>query len=119
MAASFDYGFPMFGIIIFIIAIGANAGLAFIPAYMAKNKGYSFGGFWCISFFASFLVGIIIAACITDKTTQNYAQPQYPPYQQPYGQAYAQPGQFTSYCSKCGHGIVGGDAFCPGCGTKV
>ncbi len=116
MVASFDYGFPMFGILIFIVAIGANAGLAFIPAYMAKNKGYSFAAFWCISFFASFIVGLIIAACITDKTTQAYYAP---PQNQPYQQPYAQPGHFNSYCSKCGHGLNGADPFCPGCGTKV
>lgn len=115
MSASMDYGFSAIAIIFLLICIGANVGLAFIPAYMARNKGYSFGGFWCIGFFASFLIGIIIAACLPDKTAQgNYAPPQYPPYQPP-----GPRGQFDSYCPECGHGIVGEDSFCPGCGTKI
>lgn len=115
MAADVYYGTPFIVIIILIVGLGANVGLSFIPAYMAKNKGYSFGAFWCISFFASFIIGLIIAACIPDKNAPGY----YAPPQQPYGQPYQQPGQFDSYCSKCGHGLKGGDPFCPGCGIKV
>jgi hypothetical protein len=108
-------GLPALAIIlIVIVSIGANVGLAFIPAYIARNKGYSFGAFWCIGFFASFVIGLIIAVCLPEKT------PAYPP---PYGQSYQPPygqqGQYTSYCSKCGHGLASGDPFCPGCGTKV
>jgi hypothetical protein len=101
-------GIPTIAIILIILGIGANVGLAFIPAYIAKNKGYSFGAFWCIGFFASFVIGLIIAVCLPEKT----------PYQ-PYGYQNPQQGQFSSYCSKCGHGLAGGDPYCPGCGAKV
>lgn len=100
-------GVPIIVIMLIILGIGANVGLAFIPAYIAKNKGYSFGAFWCIGFFASFVIGLIIAVCLPEKTLY-----------QPYGYQNPQ-GQFSSYCSKCGHGLVGGDPYCPGCGSKV
>jgi hypothetical protein len=115
------HGLPALAVVIIIVAVAANVGLAFIPAYLAKNKGYSFGAFWCIGFFASFVIGLIIAVCLPDKMQSGYApygQP-YPPYGQPYGQPNQQQGQYTSYCSKCGHGLVSGDPFCPGCGAKV
>ena len=51
----YDYGYSGIGIvgaiIIWIISIGAAVGLAFIPANMAKKKGYSYGGFWVFGFF--------------------------------------------------------------------
>ena len=43
--------------------------LAFIPASMAKKKGYSYGGFWVFGFFL-WLPAIIVAACLNDKTKQ-------------------------------------------------
>jgi hypothetical protein len=121
------------GILIWILAIGANVGLAFIPATIARNKGYSFGGFWCISFFASFLVGLIIALCLTDKRLQQpYQQPQYgqpyqqpyqppvppPQYQQPYAPPYVQNTQ-TIICPNCKNGVPGDSAFCARCGAKL
>lgn len=90
------------------------AGLAFIPSNIAKRKGYSFGGFWCLSFFLSFLVGIIVAACIPDRN-------EYVRRDEYYAQQYKQPGggNFDRYCVKCGAGIAAGDAFCRKCGAKV
>jgi hypothetical protein len=125
MPASYHGEFEAIWLIALFVGIGANVGLAFIPAYIAKNKGYSFGAFWCIGFFASFVIGLIIAVCLPEKYPPYY--PPYTPYGQPYGQPpYGQPyqqsgpsAQFTNYCSKCGHGIVSGDPFCPGCGNKV
>ena len=105
-------------VLIIVLVVGANVGLAFIPAYIAKNKGYSFGAFWCIGFFASFVIGLIIAVCLPEKYPPYYPPQQYPPYGQPYQQP-GQSSQFTGYCSKCGHGLVSGDPFCPGCGNKV
>ena len=66
-----------------------SAALAFIPAYLARKKGYSQGLFWLFGFFL-FLPAIIVACCIEDKTkpktpTAVYvAQPYAPPYAQPY-----------------------------------
>lgn len=65
-----------------------SAALAFIPAYLARKKGYSQGLFWLFGFFL-FLPAIIVACCIEDKTkpkppTAVYvAQPYAPPYAPP------------------------------------
>ena len=69
-----------------------SATLAFIPAYLARKKGYSYGLFWLFGFFL-FLPAIIVACCIEDKTkpkppaavyiAQPYAQPYAPPYAPP------------------------------------
>lgn len=65
-----------------------SAALAFIPAYLARKKGYSYGLFWLFGFFL-FLPAIIVACCIEDKTkpktpTAVYvAQPYTPPYAPP------------------------------------
>lgn len=61
-------GFHISGTWVTIAALLINAGLAFIPAKMAHKKGYSFAGQWCISFFVSFLIGIIFAAALPKKT---------------------------------------------------
>lgn len=53
-------------IIIMLFALGTAIGLAFIPASMARNKGYSYGGFWAFGFFL-FIPAIIVAAVIEDK----------------------------------------------------
>lgn len=130
-------------IIIWVICLGAAVGLAFIPASMARKKGYSYGAFWVFGFFL-FIPAIIVAAVIEDKTKQPY-----PPYQQPYGQPYAQPGQPpygqpyaqpgqppygqppygqpyqqpsaqpAANCPSCGAPVNGNDAFCPSCGSRV
>ena len=43
----------------------ANLLLSFIPANMARNKGYRFGWFWALSaFLVSFLIGIAIVLCL-------------------------------------------------------
>lgn len=65
-----------------------SAALGFIPAYLARKKGYSQGLFWLFGFFL-FLPAIIVACCIEDKTkpkppTAVYvAQPYAPPYAPP------------------------------------
>jgi hypothetical protein len=104
------------------IVIGLGVGLAFIPAKIAKEKGYSYGAFWCLSFFGTFIVGIIVALCITDKRTRmyqsQYGQPYQPPvpplqYQPPYAQTQ------TITCPKCGCGIDAASVFCKKCGEKL
>ena len=65
-----------------------SAALAFIPAYLARKKGYSYGLFWLFGFFL-FLPAIIVACCIEDKTKPKtpaavyVAQPYTPPYAPP------------------------------------
>lgn len=41
-------------------------GLAFIPANIAKKKGYSFGGFYTLGIFW-LLLSLILALCFKDK----------------------------------------------------
>ena len=111
-------------IIVFaVIWIGASVGLSFIPANMAKKKGYSFAGFYCLSFFVSFVFAIIIAAMIQDKNPRPLYGYPYPPYGQPYpppyGQPYAQPQPPVSVCPNCGAGIPGTEPFCTKCGARV
>ena len=42
-------------------------GLAFIPANIAKKKGYSAGGFYVFGVLF-FLIAVIVALCLRDKT---------------------------------------------------
>lgn len=70
----------------FLLAI--SVALAFIPATIARKKGYSQGLFWLFGFFL-FLPAIIVACCIEDKTKPKppaavyIAQPYAPPYAPP------------------------------------
>ena len=117
-----------YGFLIFLV----NFGLSFIGAAMAKKSGYSYGGFLCLGMFTSFVISIIVAACIKPKPGSNYfgkpvvfAQP---------GISCGQCGTVCSismvYCPKCGRKIkgecksCGGEcsddmAFCPTCGKEV
>ena len=65
------------------ISLIIAAGLAFIPANIAKNKGYSFGLWWFYGWML-FIVAIIHVSCIPDKNaqqiqTQSAAQTPYAP----------------------------------------
>ena len=82
-------------VVMLVIWVGAAVGLSFIPASMAKKKGYTFAGFYCMSLFISFVITIIIAALITDKNPKPRLVympygPQYGPYP-PYGPPLAAP----------------------------
>jgi len=100
-------------IVIIIIALGLQVGLSFIGASMAKKKGYSFGGFWCLGFFSSFLIGIIAAAILPDLNLYvrkdelyAYTMPPVPP-------------PATRPCPACGKPVAIGDLFCSACGSKM
>ena len=90
----------MYGAIVvtYLIYFGVFIGLAFIPANLAKNKGYSYGGFYAFGLFF-FLPALIVALVIEDKSvprspSYGYSYHNAPPqgqgaygYQQPmYGQ---------------------------------
>ena len=53
-----------------IVGASLAAGLAFIPAYPAKDKGYSFGVWWLYGW-ALFIVAIIHVNLIPDMKNQN------------------------------------------------
>lgn len=100
--------------IIIVISLGLQVGLSFIGASMAKKKGYSFGGFWCLGFFSSFLIGIIMAAVLPDlnmyvRKDEFYRRPPMPPQGIPAGRP----------CPNCGKPLPEGNAFCPSCGARV
>jgi len=136
-------------IVMVVINLGVTAGLSFIPAFMAKKKGYTFGGFFCLSFFVSFVLTIIIAALITDKNPKPkplympygpaYAPYGYPPYGQPYMPQQVPPPPYgappppqdltgppadnTAYypprCPNCGENQTSQSDYCPRCGVRV
>lgn len=51
-----------------ILGLAIWIGLAFWPAIMAKNKGYSFLLFLVLSWFVSFVLTLIIVLVLPDKT---------------------------------------------------
>ena len=73
MANSFMYSFAHSSLPLILIIIVAAGGLAFIPASIARRKGYSFVGFWFFGF-AIFIAAIIVAACLPSKSIQAPAQ---------------------------------------------
>lgn len=63
-----------------LVALAVAAGLGFIPASIAKNKGYSFGLWWFYGWML-FIVAIIHVSLIPDKNAQqipNNATPHIP-----------------------------------------
>lgn len=102
-------------IIIWVIGLGAAVGLAFIPASMARNKGYSYGGFWAFGFFM-LIPAIIVAAVIEDKTAPRpvvIVNPQ-DVNNQTAGYVYEQ----TKPCSACGEQVPANAVFCSSCGAQ-
>jgi hypothetical protein len=109
-AFPYFYGITLIPI---LIILGLQVGLSFIGASMASKKGYSFGGFWCLGFFSSFLIGIIAAAIVPNLNRfvtkeEYYARPPVMPQSMPT----AKP------CPNCGRGL-NDETFCPSCGTKT
>ena len=51
-----------------LIGLAICAGLGFIPANIAKKKGYSFGLFWLFGF-GVLPAAIIVACCLPNKNT--------------------------------------------------
>ena len=67
-----------------LVSLAVAAGLALIPANIAKRKGYSFGLWWFYGWML-FIVAIIHVSCIPDKNAQqipiyqNNSNPVYQP----------------------------------------
>jgi len=108
-------GFPFYiFIIIWVIAVGAAVGLAFIPATMARKKGYSYGAFWAFGFFM-LIPAIIVAAVIEDKTQPRpvyfvQSDPNNP--NQGYAMQYKQ-------CSYCKSQNPANAVYCNNCGARL
>ena len=94
----------------YLAALLVGAGLACIPANMARKKGHSFGGFWCLSFFLSFLIGVIVAACLKDRS--EYVS------RYEIQRDYAPRPVLEKRCKQCGAYINGEDTFCSKCGAN-
>ncbi len=97
----YGYGIGAAAWIMVVLSIGAAVGLAFIPATIARNKGYSYGGFWALGFFF-FLIALIVILCLDPKpgspkyVQQGYYPPQ-PPPAYPGAAPYGQPGPVPPY----------------------
>lgn len=52
------------------LLLAMAAALGFIPAYIAKEKGYSFGLWWFYGWML-FIVAIIHVNCLPDRTQQS------------------------------------------------
>jgi len=89
------------GIVLLVVLIGACIGLAFIPASIAKKKGYSFGGFWAFGFFV-FLPALIVSLTI-------------PPH--PKKVVEAVKGAIPNVNVNVNAGVNTNIKYCPACGT--
>lgn len=56
-------------LLIFLLVAIVTFWLAYIPANIARKKGYGFAGFYILGLF-SFLIALIISLCLSDKKQQ-------------------------------------------------
>ena len=56
---------------VLVIGIILGIGLAFIPAYVASRKGYSFVGFWLFGFLC-WIPALIVSLVISDKNPRAF-----------------------------------------------
>lgn len=70
MSTESSAGVGIITIIVYLIILAIAAGLACIPASIAKNKGYSFGLWWFYGWML-FIVAIIHVSLIQDKNTHQ------------------------------------------------
>ena len=85
-ASTVTFAIQAFLPLFFMLAI--SVALGFIPATIARKKGYSQGLFWLFGLFL-FLPALIVACCIEDKTKPKPPTAVY--VAQPYAQPYAPP----------------------------
>jgi hypothetical protein len=57
-------GFFEFFFSYFVLIVIVNALLAFIPAYIAVQKGRSFGALWLVSFFGTIVIGLLVVIAL-------------------------------------------------------
>jgi len=90
-----------------IIGLILAALLGLIPANIAKKKGYSFGLWWLFGFLF-FIVALIVALVMKDKTQTA-----------PAIQASNLPPPGMVKCPHCNENIKPGMAACPYCAEKL
>ncbi len=87
-----------------------------VSGILANKKSRSVVG-WVIGAFFLGWIGVIIVACLSDKSYANYVPPSYQqPYQQPYQQQQGAPYGIRKACPKCGNLMQGNR--CSMCGHK-
>jgi hypothetical protein len=91
-----------------IIPLIIAALLGLIPANIAKKKGYSFGLWWLFGFLA-FIIALIVALVIKDKTKEAPAALT----------ASTAPPPGMVKCPHCNEYIKPGLATCPYCAEKL
>ena len=100
----YNYGYDGLGcgiitwlIIALVVGIGINIALCCLAGRIADRKGYSYWGFWWLTFFIG-IIGLIIAACLSDNSRRNNNT------------------QVLWFCRKCGRSNNISASFCSNCG---
>lgn len=95
-----------------VVTLIVAAGMAFIPANIAKKKGYSFGLWWFYGWML-FIVAIIHVSCLPDKNVQ-----QIPIYQnnsipqcQPSNAGQSAADELKKYKELCDKGVITEEEF--------
>lgn len=99
-----------FGIVITGLFIAA--GLAFIPAAIAKNKGYSFGMWWLYGWLL-WIAAIIHVCCIRDKNAQQIPVYQYNsvPYSPPSNAGQSAADEIKKYKELLDQGMINEEEY--------
>lgn len=96
-----------------IVTLAVAAGLGFIPASIAKNKGYSFGLWWFYGWML-FIVAIIHVSVIPDKNAQQIPINQMVssiPYCPPYEVGQSAADELKKYKELLDQGVINPDEF--------
>ncbi|GEM_PF-5088633 len=63
----------LLSILLIVFIIGVWVGLALIPAFIAKKKGYPFAGYFLLSLLFSFLTGLVVSLCLPNRKNEMQA----------------------------------------------
>lgn len=96
----------------YVISLIIAAGLAFIPASIAKRKGYSFGLWWFYGWML-FIVAIIHVSLIPDKTAQQTPINQFNsiPYSPPFNAGQSAADELKKYKALFDAGVINEEEF--------
>lgn len=88
-------GFLSFALMLYISSLFPCIGLGFIPASVARTKGYRYFGLWWLFGWLAFIVAMITVLCLKDK------------------------GKNRIRCKACGHIMNGLSNYCENCGNGM